>query len=135
MADKKLLSSAVLDRASVLTKISSIGAATTTTNRVTRSDLAFIDAAIKLHEASQAPAAGGPGIAVGNPASCDVVDVVAAVVAVAVLAYHAYNSCLIGGDSAIVNLASRLNIAPNVSLDNLVQARNQLASALGAEAM
>lgn len=103
--------------------------------RVTRSDLAFIDAAIQMQRAAQMPIAAGPSVDFGSPVACDPVDVAAAVVAVAVLAYHVYNSCLIGEDlSAIQSLrvANKLNVAPTVSLDRLIAARNQLAGALSA---
>ncbi len=97
----------------------------------TTADLAFVDAAIAFHRASlgeRDERAGG--IAVGDPAACDVVDVVAAVVAVTVVAYHAYNSCLIGEDLAAISLVNRLNIAPEISLEKLVEARNEMAKAL-----
>lgn len=97
----------------------------------TKADLAFVDAAIQMHQASRAAAAEGAIVETSNPAACDVIDLTAALVAVAVYAYHVYNSCLIGGDSAAFELARRLNVAPTVSLDNLIKARNQLASALG----
>jgi hypothetical protein len=97
----------------------------------TKADLAFVDAAIQLTRAGMASVAGGPSVDASSPIACDPVDVAAAVVAVAVLAYHVYNSCMIGEDSAILNLASRLNVAPNVSLEGLIAARNQLAGALG----
>jgi len=115
-----------------LAKISAISASAAP-KRVTTADLNFIDAAINLYQAGNAPAAEG-GISASSPIACDPVDVAAAVVAVAVLAYHLYNSCMIGGDVASLQLASRLNVAPNVSLDQLINARNQLASALGVAA-
>ncbi|HXD73460.1 MAG TPA: hypothetical protein VN628_06985 [Vicinamibacterales bacterium] len=100
--------------------------------RVTTADLAFIDAAIALQKAGMAQVGAGAVDPIG-PVACDPVDVAAAVVAVAVLAYHVYNSCLVGGDSEFVQMASRLNLAPNVSLDRMIEARNQLAGALGVE--
>ena len=102
---------------------------------VTRADLAFVDAAIQLHRASMAQIGEGIAVDASNPVACDPVDVAAAVVAVAVLAYHVYNSCMIGEDLSSIRIASRLNIAPNVSLDKLIDARNQLANALGVNAL
>ena len=103
--------------------------------RLTKADLAFIDAAIQMHRASRAPISEGPGIEVGNPAACDTVDLTAALVAVAVFAYHAYNSCMIGEDLSSVRsiqLGYKAQLVPEVSLDKLIDARNQLAAALKA---
>jgi hypothetical protein len=100
--------------------------------QVTQADLAFIDAAIQLQRASQAPAAPGPSIALSNPAACDTVDAAAALVAIAVYAYHLYNSCLIGADAAAIQAATKLTIQPTVSLEQLIANRNILARNLGA---
>jgi len=107
---------------------------------VTKADLAFVDAAIQLHRAAVTPIAttGLVGVDASNPVACDPVDVAAAVVAVAVLTYHLYNSCLIGEDiSAIeaLRVADRLSVSPTVSLDKLIEARNQLAGALGEKSL
>lgn len=105
---------------------------------VTRADLAFVDAAIQLHRAGSAridPEAVAVGVSAESPVACDPVDVAAAVVAVAVLAYHVYNSCLIGGDSEVFRMARQLNVAPDVSLERLIESRNNLAGALGEEAV
>jgi len=102
--------------------------------RATTADLAFVDAAIALQRAGMAQVGQG-AVDVTGPIACDPVDVAAAVVAVAVLAYHVYNSCLIGGDSEFLELAGRLNIAPTVSLEKMIEARNQLAGSLGVERM
>lgn len=102
----------------------------------TKADLAFVDAAIQMYRAAQTPIiTTGPAVDASNPAACDPVDVAAAVVAVAVLAYHVYNSCMIGEDASAIQslqVANRLNVAPNVSLEKLITARNGLAAALGA---
>jgi hypothetical protein len=102
-------------------------------HQVTKADLDFVDAAIQLHRAGTAYVGESVGIDSSNPVACDPVDVAAAVVAVAVLAYHVYNSCLIGGDSEVMRMAQKLNVAPTVSLEGLIESRNQLAEAMGQE--
>jgi len=98
--------------------------------QVSKADLAFVDAAINMYKASQGAKREGTFVDVSNPAACDVVDVVAAVVAVTVVVYHAWNSCLIGEDAALVERLTRVSIKPTVSLEEMVRARNQLAGAL-----
>lgn len=115
-------------------RISAIVGSPARSKHVTTADLAFIDAAIALQRAGQATAGHG-AVDPAGPVACDPVDVAAAVVAVAVLAYHVYNSCLIGGDSEVLQMANRAQLAPNVSLEQMIAARNKLAGALGAERM
>ncbi|MEA2633798.1 MAG: hypothetical protein QOH92_565 [Chloroflexota bacterium] len=105
---------------------------------VTKADLAFVDSAIQLYRAGTASLGKeelAVGIAANSPTACDPVDVAAAVVALAVLAYHVYNSCLIGGDSEVYRLAQRLDVAPTISLERLIESRNNLAQALDQEAI
>lgn len=118
--------SAILDRG----KISAI-MPTTPKKMATKADLAFVDAAIQLQRAALGQIAEGPTVGATSPEACDIVDVAAAVVAVAVLAYHLYNSCMVGEDLSALQLVNRLNVAPNVSLENLIAARNRLAGSLG----
>jgi len=80
--------------------------------RVTKADLAFVDAALAMYQASLAERPAGASLAIGDPAACDVVDVVALVVAAAVIAYHAYNSCLVGEQNEILARASKLGLQP-----------------------
>ena len=104
--------------------------------KVTKADLAFIDAAIQLHIAGIAGKNVNQGyVNASNPAACDVIDVVAVVAAVAAAVYHWYNSSLIGEDGSAVEMASRINLAPNVSLERLITAREGLASELGAKSL
>lgn len=99
--------------------------------KVTKADLALIDAAIAMHRASQIkPAEGMIGVASSDPVACDPVDVAALIVAAAIIAYKAWNSCLVGGQSEQVALAERMKMAPTVSLRELIASRNKLAGAL-----
>ena len=101
--------------------------------RVTKTDLAFVDAAIAMYKASQVNRADGPSLAIGDPAACDIVDVVALVAAAAVVAYHLYNSCLVGEENEILVRARNVGLEPTVSLERLIAAREDLAAALGVE--
>lgn len=99
--------------------------------KVTKVDLAFIDAAIAAQRAAQTkPTAAMVGIDSANPVACDPVDVAALLVAAAIIAWKAYNSCMIGADSENVARAQKLGVAPTVSLQKLIESRNRLAQAL-----
>jgi hypothetical protein len=99
--------------------------------KVTKSDLAFIDAAIQLHKASKLPKDRGAFVSASAPVACDVVDVVAAAAAVAVVVWHWYNSCLVGDENPAFQLAQKLKLEPNISLERLMQNRANLAKELG----
>ena len=100
--------------------------------RITRADLAFVDAAIRLLQASRAGAASGPSIDASDAAADEVV-ITATVVST--VQYQVFISSGLGSRGSAVELANRIGLAPSISLTEWIAARNRLAAALGEEEM
>jgi len=96
----------------------------------TRSDLAFVDAAIELVRASQAPRDESSGIvALADPASEELVYVSAYVAEVAQAIFKIVGGSLVGEDLPSVRLWGRGSHRPQLSLERLIEARAVLAAA------
>ncbi len=103
---------------------------------VTTADLAFVDAAIELLRASRGFRDEAAGmVAVDDVASENLVFVVSDITTQGEVTFKVVNTGLIGDDLAVVRLAERIGLAPTVSLERLIGARNTLAKGLqqGAE--
>lgn len=116
---------------SVLGTFQYVGQKYSAKNKVSKADLAFIDAAIQMQQASLMQGV-GPSVAFSDPAACDVVEVAGLAVAAAVIAYHAWTTCMIGASAEELASALKVEIKPTVSLEKMIEIRNQLAKALGA---
>lgn len=93
----------------------------------TKADLAFVDAAIRVLQASRAEPE-GIALDASDPA-CG--DVVITATVISTTQYTIFTSTGIGGDSAALQLARRLQLEPTVSLEHWIAARNRFAAALG----
>jgi hypothetical protein len=90
-------------------------------------DLAFIDAAIAMHKATQMkPSPGAAPAALQIDRFIGIIQVVIAVVEVATFVYNA-----VKGRIPTTQLAATAAVAPSASLQQLIDQRNQLAKALG----
>ena len=95
---------------------------------LTTSDLAFIDAAIAMQRAIQAPPApaGAPSVAFQPALFIGVISLVTAAIQVATFVYHAVKGHVA---MAVPQLSS--DVSSTASLNELIAKRNELSKALG----